>query len=284
LKVTRTHRLGVIAALGCAAVLACASTARATVTIGEVAPGAPALCPNSATDYLQPSVTAGGNLYIAKEAGTISSWSTRAGGAGASWVLKIFRRTSDPDVFQAISHAPSRTLANGLNTFPTALHVESGDMIGVNASGPFNFCTFDVTGDTVLDNPGTLSDGDQASFSDNPDSRLNLSAVLDPSNEFTISISRDRKRGTATLTASTSNPGVVGLSGKGLKSSRAAKSVAVAGDVRFQVAATGKWRRRLVRKGNVKIGVGVTFAPTGGSPHTQTLSLKLKKKRRPAAL
>ena len=281
MKVTRTNRLGVIAALGCAAALACAAPAAAAVTIGQVAPSTPAICPSSSTDYLQPSVTAGGELYVAKEAGTITSWSTRSAGAGASWVVKIFRRTTDPNVFQVITHAPARTLANGLNTYAVGLPVRSGDMIGVNASGPFNYCTFDVPGDTVLQSPGSIADGGQDEFSDNADSRLNLSAVLEPSNDFTVVVHRDRHQGTATLTATTSNPGVVSVSGKGLKSSKAAKSVAVPSAVNFQLAATGKWKRRLLRKGKVNVGVAVTFAPTSGDPDTRTLNLRLKKKRAP---
>jgi hypothetical protein len=233
-------------------------------------------------DYLEPSVTSG-NLYVAKEAGTITSWSTLAGAPGADYVLKIFRRTSDPDVFQAIARAPPDTLSSGLNTFVVSLPVKSGDMVGFNTSGPFNSCTFDVPGDTVLDRPGSLSDGASGTFAPLADSRLNLSAVLVPSNDFTLSVSRDRKSGKATVTAFASNPGVVTLSGKGVKSGRAAKSVFVAGPVTFQVAATGKWRRKLVRTGSVAIDVSVSFAPTGGDPSSQSLTLRLRKKRTPVS-
>jgi len=235
-------------------------------------------------DYLEPSVTSG-NLYVAKEAGTITSWSTMADGPGADYVLKIFRRTPDPDAFQVVAHAPSHAIStSGLNTFVVSLPVRSGDMVGFNASGPLNSCTFDAPGDTVLARSGSLSDGASGTFAPLADSRLNLSAVLVPSNEFTLTVSRDRRSGKATLTAIASNPGVVTISGKGVKSGRAAKSVFVAGPVTFQVAATGKWRRKLVRTGSVAIGVTVTFAPTGGDPSSQSLTLRLKKKRTPVSL
>ncbi len=48
--------------------------------------------------------------------------------------------------------------------------------------------------------------------------RLNLLAILVPDNGFTLGgIVRDRKTGTASITADLSNPGVVTLAGKGLK-------------------------------------------------------------------
>jgi hypothetical protein len=286
-RVTRTHRLAAIAALACAATFAMAGPARAAVTIGQLPSTAPsASCPSTSTDYLEPSVTSG-NLYVAKEAGMITSWSTMSAGAGASYVLKIFRRTPDPDVYQVMAHSPPRTLSSGLNTVVVSLPVSSGDMIGLNAGGnpPFpNSCTFPWTGDTVLNRTGSVQDGQSGTFSPLGDVRLNLSAVLVPSNDFTISISRDRRSGKATITASTSNPGVVSLASKGLKSGRAAKSVFVAGPVSFTVASTGKWRRKLNRTGRVAIGLVTTFAPVGGDPSSQSLTLRLRKRPTPVSL
>src|SRR5438045_5717472 len=94
----RRH-VAVVAALTCLPVLGSAAHSGAAVTIGQLPDSAPSspMCPVSSTDYLQPSVTAG-NLYVAKEAGTITSWSTRSFAAGATEVFKIFRRTADPDV------------------------------------------------------------------------------------------------------------------------------------------------------------------------------------------
>jgi hypothetical protein len=286
-SVNRTCRLAAFAAAASLAALAAAGHARAAVTIGQLPPADPppsSNCPSSSTDYLEPSVTSG-NLYVAKEAGTITSWSTMASGPGADYVLKVFRRTPDPDVYQAVAHAPSHILSTGLNTFVVSVPVRSGDMVGFNTSGgPFNSCTFDVPGDTVLSRSNSLSDGTSGTFAPLADSRLNLSAVLAPSNDFTFSVSHDRRSGKALVTASTSNPGVVTLSGKGVKSGRAAKSVFVAGPVAFNVGATGKWRRKLVRTGRVAIGVTVTFAPTGGDPSSQSFTLRLRKKRTPVSL
>jgi hypothetical protein len=270
-----------IAALGitCLCSLTAASTAAAAVTIGQLPPGTPtATCTISGLDYLQPSVT-GGPLYVARQAGTITSWTTNSSGAGATYVLKIFRRTSDPESFQVIGHSQPHVLTLGLNTVPISMHVESGDMLGYHESGPPNSCAFTQFGDTVLNRSGNLADGSAGTFTPQDNLRLNLSAVLVPDNGFTLSgITRDRKRGTATITATTSNPGLVAIAGKGMKK-RASKSLAVAGPVTFPIAAVGKTKHKLERKGRIVLPVRVTFFPTGGDASTQSINVKLKRTR-----
>src|SRR4051794_35561247 len=136
--------------------LGAARPAAAAVTVGQLPPTAPSPdCDSSSTDYLQPSVT-GGALYIAREAGTITSFSTRSFGAGAIYTLKIFRRTMDPDVFQVVAGAPPHMLNVGLNTFIVSVPVRSGDLLGLNAQGVSNSCTFFSSGDLVLMNPGDI--------------------------------------------------------------------------------------------------------------------------------
>jgi hypothetical protein len=286
LRTNRIHgrrRVGASVALACAAALAMSSPARAAVTIGQLPATTPAAnCTTADLDYLQPSVT-GGNLYNAREAGTITSWSTRSSGTGASYVLKVFRRTSDPDAFQVIARAPSHNLSAGLNTVGVNLHVESGDMIGFHESGSPSACTFPIPGDIVLSHAGSIADGSSGTFAPVTGVRLNLLATLVPDNGFGFaSIFRDRKRGTATITADVSNPGVVTLVGKGLKK-RGAKNLAVAGPVTYQLATTGKTKRLLQRKGRVKVPVTVTFFPTGGVPSAQTINLTLLRRIRPVA-
>ena len=267
------------AAALCLSALAFAPSAGASVTIGQLPFGTPAAnCTISGLDYLQPSVTSG-NLYVAKEAGTITSWTTNSSGAGATYVLKVFRRTTDPESFQVIAHSPSHVLSNGLNTFSVSLPVKSGDMLGYHESGPPNSCAFTQPGDNVLNRSGNLADGAAGTFTPQNDVRLNLSAVLVPDNGLTLgAITRDRKRGTATIIATTSNPGVVAIAGKGMKK-RPSKSLAVAGPITFAVAAVGKTKHKLVRKGKIVLPVRITFSPTGGDPTTQSVNLKLKRTR-----
>jgi hypothetical protein len=266
-------------ALATVAALVAARSAGAAVTLGQVPASPPSPACSSTADYLQPSST-GGNLYIARQAGTITSWSTNSSGDGATYVFKVFRRTTDPDVFQVIAHAPPRELTFGLNTVPVNIAVRSGDMIGINQSGGLNSCTFSLPGDGVLTRTGSLSDGGSGAFTPVNDVRLNLSAALVPSNVFSLTaIARDLQVGTATLTVSASNPGVLTISGKGMKKRNASKNVAVAGNVLFKIAAAGAKKRTLLRTGQVRLGMTMTFFPSGGEPATTTFTLKLKRKR-----
>ena len=124
-------------------------------------------------------------------------------------------------------------------------------MIGYHESGPANSCVFSQPGDNVLNRAGNLADGAAGTFAPQNDVRLNLSAVLVPDNGFTLGgFTRDRKDGTATITATTSNPGLVTMAGKGIKK-RPSKTLAVAGPVTFSVAAVGKTRHKLARKGKI---------------------------------
>ncbi len=273
------RRAGAIVALVCAGAMGISAQARAAVAIGQLPPSTPAAsCNTPNLDYLQPSIT-GGSFYTAQEAGTITSWSTRSSGAGATYVFKIFRRTSDPDAFQAIARTPPRSLSSGLNIFAVNTHVESGDMIGLHVSGAPSACTFPIPGDSVLSRSGDIADGSSGVFGEVNGVRLNLLAVLVPDNGFTIGpIIRDRKTGTASITAYTSNPGVVTVVGRGLKK-RVPKSRAVKSPVTFKLATIGKAKRKLLRKGRLKVSVTVTFFPTGGLASTQTINLKLKKRR-----
>jgi hypothetical protein len=254
--------------------------AGAAVTLGQLPATAPSSPGCSATaDYLQPSITSG-NLYIARQAGTITSWSTRSAGGGATYTFKVFRRTSDPDVFQVLAHAPPHPVTSGLNTVPVNIAVRPGDMIGLNETGGLNSCTFSQPFDAVLTRGGGLSDGATGTFTAENDVRLNLSAVLVPSNDFTVgTITRDRARGSATITVNVSNPGVIAISGKGLKKRNASKTVAVAGTIQFQIASAGARKRRLVKTGKVILTPTLTFFPTGGDPASKVFTVKLKKRR-----
>jgi hypothetical protein len=281
-RANRRHarwRTAAAVALAPVAMALLATPAHAAVTIGQIPATPPSPSCMSDADYLQPSVT-GGNLYIAREAGTITSWSTNSSGSGATYVFKVFRRTSDPDVFQVIAHNPAHPLTPGVNTVPVGVPVRSGDMIGINESGGPNSCTFPMLGDAVLTRSGSLSDGASGSFGPLTDLRLNLSAVLVPSNDFTVgAIARDRHLGTATVTVYVSNPGLVTVSGQGLKKRHASKTVAVPGPVQFQIATVGTRKRRLERTGKATVNPTLTFYPTGGDPASKVTTIRLRKRR-----
>jgi hypothetical protein len=103
------------------------------------------------------------------------------------------------------------------------------------------------------------------------------------SNAFTIgTISRNKKKGNATITVNLPDPGQLVGSGTGVKASSAggaviSKSVGT-GQATLVVKAKGKKRRKLNATGKVKLNVAITFTPTGGKSNTQSLKVKLKKK------
>jgi hypothetical protein len=90
---------------------------------------------------------------------------------------------------------------------------------------------------------------------------------------------RNKKKGTATLPVTVTDPGTVALTGNGVKPSSASKSVAVpAGTTNLLVKAQGKKKRKLNRKGKVKVQVTITYTPTGAAPLGEAAKVKLKKK------
>ena len=109
-----------------------------------------------------------------------------------------------------------------------------------------------------------------------------LDRALKVRNAFTIdSITRNKKKGTATITGSEQFPGELVGSGKGVKAASAgaviSKSVG-AGQATLKIKAKGKKRRKLNATGKVKLNVKITYTATGGSPETQSVKVKLKKK------
>jgi hypothetical protein len=277
-RINRMRRRLVVALAFACLWLVAAAPASGSVEIGQVPSDPPPnlMCP--AGDYLQPSVT-GGTLYIAKQAGRITSWSTFSLGAG-SYAFKVFRRTSDPDAFQVIAHSETQALSPGLNTFATDIAVRSGDMIGFHKGAPGGSCAITAAGDSLLQAPTDLADGASGGFAPVANRRLNLSANLVPSNEFHVTqLSKNRKLGTATMVVQVSNPGVFTLSGKGLKKRQVSKNVAGASSLTFQLAAAGGPKLKLRRKGSARIPVVLTFAPTGGDPSTQSIPVTLRMKR-----
>ena len=282
-KLARTIPVAVLAAT---ALMAAPSAASASLTVGQIAPTTPTPTCASPVDRLQPTVSAG-TTYIVPANGTITSWSTNAGTSPGQLKMKIFRKVSG-DTYRAVGHDGPRDLTpSAINTFSTSVTAKAGDLLGLNSFSGTPNCSFDVTGDSYLRAPpasgtGDLADGESANFTDPVlDRRLNISAVLDPTNTLTFGqIVRNKKKGTATLTVDVPNPGQLDYSGTGIKiaETAAVKTVTAAGSVKFKIKATGKKRKKLDQTGKVKVKPQFTFTPTGGTAGTQSIKLKLKKR------
>jgi hypothetical protein len=119
-------------------------------------------------------------------------------------------------------------------------------------------------------------------FDSDIDARLNVSAVFVPSNDFSLgTITRNRRRGTATITATVPNRGELVASGRGVRAVGAAvtsKLVAAPGKVKLRIGAKGRKRRALLRTGRVRLRVRITYTPTGGDPRVRSRKVRLRKR------
>ena len=102
---------------------------------------------------------------------------------------------------------------------------------------------------------------------------------LQPSNEFVLGkLKRNRKRGTATLTVSLPLPdiGTLTLFGKNLRTE--SRAVADTGVVKLPVIGKRKVKKALRRRGRRKVGINITYSPTGNSAVTKSRKVKLVRK------
>jgi hypothetical protein len=280
-------RFSFAASLAALSLAAGASPAGASVTIGQTAPTITSCV--AVRDFLQPTVTSG-NTYVVPalppaSALVITSWSTQANAGGGMLAMKVYRPLGGT-MYMAVGHDGPRPLTGGaLNTFPASVAVKAGDVLGnsVPPAAGAPGCGFDVFGETFLFGIGNLPDGASGDFESTTNARINVSAVVSPSNTFALGkVKRNQDKGTATLTVSVPNPGELVLAGKGVKRASAAgavvaKTVTAPGDVKLKIRAKGKKKRKLNETGKVKVKPTITYTPTSGDPNTQSRRLKLKK-------
>jgi hypothetical protein len=272
--------------------LGAASTAGASVTLGQLSPLSPAetQCNGGPFDAVQPTVTSG-NTYVVPSTGgvtswTVTSWSHNAStDLGQSLTMKFWRPLGGSS-YQAVGHdGPRSPTPSIVNTFSGLnIPVKAGDVLGISPSGLGlnNGCGFVVTGDQWPLRLGNLADGESDVFpSTRPNNRLNVTAVIDPTNTFTLGgITRNKKKGTATLTVNVPNPGELTASGNGVKAAGAAmisKAVPAPGVATLLIKAKGKKKRKLNDTGKVKLNAAISYTPTDGTASTQARKVKLKK-------
>jgi hypothetical protein len=282
-------RLLVVTSIAAVPLITGVAGATASVTVGQVAGNLGDAGPcNADADRVQPEVSS--NSYVVPNTGGIAAWTVRSWSTNANvdgdMTMKVFRQVSGLD-YMVVGHDGPRALTVGVNTFPANLAAKPGDVIGLNTQDGVG-CIFSSPGDSYLAFDGDLADGESGTFTSGspvtPNSRLNISAVLDPANSFTAGVvSRNKRKGSARIAVTVPNPGSLTLSGGGSKPQQASepaatKSVAGPGTVQLTVKAKGKKKRKLNSKGRVKVKPTLTFTPTGGTPATQSVKVKLKKK------
>jgi hypothetical protein len=278
-------------ALSSAAIL---TPAWAAQTVGQHAPSDFGdACVDSNADALTPSVTSGISYAVPGE-GRIISWTTYAtDNPGQQMSMKIFREVSG-NTYTAVAHdGPHALTPSGTagNTFATDIAVMAGDVVGVNSGNAgtvFNTCLFSVANQPYLFRTPGLADGMPGaftSFSGPNGFRANVSATFEPSNTFTLGgLARNKKKGTALVSLTLPNPGDLSASGNGVRAASAGDAVVSktvgAGPAQLVIGAVGKKRKQLKRKGKVALSVAVTYTPTNGDPATQSITVRLKQKRK----
>jgi hypothetical protein len=157
------------------------------VTIGQVDPAPGSFSCSTNNDYLQSSVTSG-KAYVVPGTGIITSWSHNAiAGAGQNFAMKVFRKVADPATYMVVGHDGPRPLTqSALNTFQASIPVRPGDILGANSGsvgGSLTGCRFAAPspGDSYLIRSNSnLADGETDAFMAFPNSRINISARLEP--------------------------------------------------------------------------------------------------------
>jgi List-Bact-rpt repeat protein len=87
-------------------------------------------------------------------------------------------------------------------------------------------------------------------------------------------LKRNKRKGTASLSFAIGGPGTVTVTGKRVK--KRSKAVTKAGRIAIPIAAKGKARKALGENGKVKVGLRVTFTPTGGTAASFTKAATLR--------
>jgi hypothetical protein len=289
----RARKTLALSGLATVALLAAATQASASITVGQVSATPPGAQCSVQVDVI-PVIVGSGNTYTMPEAGTLTSWTTnsRTGIANQMLTMKVFRDVT-PSTYLAVGHDGPRNLsaAGGTagNTFASSVQVKAGDLLGVNSANGAtvaNGCNFNTPVGSIGVGPmpvppgGDVADGGQGTFTTIANHLPNVTAELVPSNSVSVkATTRSKKKGTATVTLDIPNPGVLSLAGKGLKSPLASAPLQLSGPgaVPVLIKAKGKQLKKLNQTGAVKLKGTITFTPTAGDPGTTPLPLKLKK-------
>jgi hypothetical protein len=265
-------RTALIAGVIALSVLAGAPAAGASVTLGQVPSGTTLGCNGNepdGVDWVQPSVTSG-NSYVAPVAGTITSWDSDAGFGTIG--MKMFRHVSGL-IYSVVGHDGPFPMPGG--PYPASIPVKAGDILGLFNMQTNGGCSFEVPGEAgAAIYFGGLADNEAETFMP-ASNRLNVTAVLVPTNTFTLgAVTRRKKKGTATISVDLPNPGQLVASGAGVAGAVTADG---SGAVQLPIRAKGSKKRKLNRTGKVRVAPSITFTPTGGDPSTQATTLKLRK-------
>jgi hypothetical protein len=267
------------------ALLAASSAQAATVTVGSPLTASFSFSFTGPVTAAKATLAEPGASVTSPVTGTIVRWRLVVESTGAPFALRVLRPAVGGETGVGTSSQVTPT-STGTQTFDTNLPVKAGDLIGLDlVTGSSRVGeAVPVAGSTVYQWNPALADGSTAPQNTTfPNSELGFNADVEkPSNTFSLgAITRNKKKGTATLTFNVPNPGDLAGSGQGAQvaSTEAVTSKAVpAGAAKLVVKAKGKKKRKLNETGKVKLTLAITYTPTGGDPSTQSLKVKLRRK------
>jgi hypothetical protein len=222
--------------------------------------------------------------------GTIVTYRVKVdAGSSGQFAIRVIRPAAGGEFTGAGTSTPVTPPGTGLQTFSANLPIRAGDFVGLDllSSTSLVGSSAAAPGSTVYEwgfSTEVLADGATAPPKNTyPGTELAFNAEVAPTNTFSFGATqRNKKKGTATLNLTLPNPGELSGSGNGANVASAAGAViskAVgAGPAQLLIKAKGKKKKKLNEKGKVKLNVAVTYTPTSGTPATQSLKVKLKKK------
>jgi hypothetical protein len=218
--------------------------------------------------------------------GTVVRWRIRVGDSSRGTNLRIIRPLGGGLFAGAGTSATELPPLNATTFYDVQLPIQIGDYVGLDCCNPgAPGAEFFVTANATIRNewqPILANGGSGRAPSGTNPYEIALNADINPTSAFTLDgISRNKKKGRATVTATVPNPGELTGAGKGVKVANAAvisKTVGAPGSVKLLIKAKGKKKKKLNSTGKVKVNPKITFTPTGGDPATQSVKVMLKKK------
>jgi hypothetical protein len=273
------------------------AAAQATITVGSnlaapLAPGSPI-----GGDITAFAVSPPAGSTLSPVNGTVTGGHLKQGSMSSGDVsLRIAHRLANGDI-QVIATGPDNLFGAGAGTYPlkAGIPVAAGDIVAIRASlsleraiTPGAAYRYQATSSAPVG--GTPV----APFGGFSDSELLYNAQIDPTNSFTVGAPTGGRKGRADVVVTVPNPGRLDAGAindnrfaVSAKKKRKKKSKPVltrdtitptsAGRVTLALTVSGAGRRILRKKGKLKTTVKFVYTPTGGSPSTQSIPLKLKR-------
>lgn len=211
--------------------------------------------------------------------GTVTSWRFKSGSATNTVSLRVLRPGAGV-TFAGAGTSASVISAGGINgPFATSLPIRAGDHVGLNRTNGAIVMSTDVGATQLFWTMPPLADGESRGGTVNlgGNREVLVQAVVEPSNTLTLGKPKlKKKNGTARLTVSAPNPGLITFSCNCVKLV-GPQTITAAGDVTFELKAKGKGVKKLREDGKLTIKPKFAFTPTNGvTGPTQAKKVKLK--------